>query len=353
MKNNTNQTFCRSLVLMLLATLFVAPAQAKHTDDVVTLKNGDRITGEIKGLHRGELRFKASYMAESVRLDWAKVQSLESKDRYLIYLSDGRLYTESLKLAPANATDIDNFQIGNHENALRVRQMDVLRISPMEARFWRQLEVTLDLGFSFTSGNDQYQTQLAASAAYRTGDQSFAASVESVFSGQTEGSSSARNQFTFDYRKQLSPKWYVGGFFDLLRSDQQSLALRTTAAGLVGRNVHQTERTRFSVFAGMAGTRENYSLAVGQPNATNADATVGLDFTTFRFKTTDIRSRLILFPSLTIPGRMRMQATSDLRIELVKDLYWGFHVYENFDSKPPVRAAKNDLGISTSLGWKF
>jgi hypothetical protein len=50
---------------------------------------------------------------------------------------------------------------------------------------------------------------------------------------------------------------------------------------------------------------------------------------------------------------MRMQATSDLRIKLAKDLYWGFHLYENFDSKPPISANKNDLGVSTSLGWKF
>jgi len=50
---------------------------------------------------------------------------------------------------------------------------------------------------------------------------------------------------------------------------------------------------------------------------------------------------------------MRLQATSNIKIKLARDLYLGFHVYENFDSKPPVRADKNDLGISTSLGWKF
>jgi hypothetical protein len=56
---------------------------------------------------------------------------------------------------------------------------------------------------------------------------------------------------------------------------------------------------------------------------------------------------------LTTPGRTRLQVTSDLRIKVVKDLWWGFHIYENFDSKPPVRADKNDLGVSTSIGWKF
>jgi hypothetical protein len=115
----------------------------------------------------------------------------------------------------------------------------------------------------------------------------------------------------------------------------------------------QTERTRLSVFAGAVGTREKYSATLDETQATNADAITGVDFLTFRFNATDIRSRFIVFPSMSNPGRMRMQATSDLRIKIAKDLWWGFHFYENFDSKPPITANKNDLGISTSVGWKF
>ena len=344
----------RPVVLLLLATIAcLSTAQAKHLDDVVVLKNGDRLTGEIKGLQRGELKFKASYMAEAVRLDWARVERLESKSTFLVYLTDGTLFTDSVQLLPANTTETDNFAIGVDQKAVRVKQMDVLRITPVEARFWRQLEGSIDLGFGFTSGNDQYQAELIAAATYRRGAHSLTGSVDGAFSGQTQGESSARREFGLDYRKQLSPKWYAGGIFSLLRSDQQSLDRRTTVGGVLGRNIRQTERTRFSVFGGLAATREKYSAIVGTPRATNVDAITGLDFATFRFTTTDITSRFSLFPSLTTPGRMRMQFTSDMRIKIASDLYWGFHVYENFDSKPPVRADKNDLGISASVGWKF
>lgn len=340
------------LLILLMIISCASSAQAKRNDDVVVLKNGDRLTGEIKGLQRGELKFKASYMAEAVRLDWSKIERLESKDKYLIILTDGQLFTDFLRLAPANAS-AGNFLIGNEKDAIRVKQMEVLRITQAEAKFWRQLEGTIDFGFNFTSGNDQYQAEFSASATYRKQDHSLTASLDSVFSGQPKGTSSARNQFNLDYRKQLSPGWYAGGVFDLLRSDQQSLSLRTTVGGLIGRNIRQTERTRISIFGGLAGTRENYSAVTGNPQTTNADALAGLDLNTFRFTTTNISSRLILYPSLTTPGRTRMQFKSDLRIKIVKDLYWGFHLYENFDSKPPVNADKNDLGISTSLGWKF
>ncbi|HEU4833932.1 MAG TPA: DUF481 domain-containing protein [Pyrinomonadaceae bacterium] len=326
---------------------------AKNDDDVVVLKNGDRLTGEIKGMQRGELKIKADYMAEAVRLDWARVERIESKSVFMIALVDGKLFTTVMHLLPKNSDETPNFVLGSSDNALRVHQSDVIRIIPASPRFWKRLEGSIDFGFSFTSGNDQYQTQLTATTTYRTGSHSFTTSIDSAFSGQTDGDSTARKQFTFDYRKQLTQRLFVGGLFDLLQSDQQSLNLRTSIGGLVGLNLRQTEQSRLSIFGGMVGTREHYSAGIGKPRATNADALAGVDFSTFRFKTTDIRSRFNLYPSLTTPGRVRLQATSDLYIKVVKDLYWGFHVYENFDSKPPVRADKNELGVSTSLGWKF
>ena len=353
MKNHVRKSFCCWSVGVFLVVFCGSTTFAKHTDDVVVLKNGDRLTGEIKGLQRGELRVKADYMAEAVRLDWAKIERIESKSTFIISLVNGNLFENVMHLLPANSVEIANFVIGSADKKVRVPQLDVIRIVPAAPSFWKRLEGSIDFGFSFTSGNDQYQTQLTATTTYRTGDHAFTTSIDSAFSGQPDGDSTTRNQFTFDYRKQLTRNWFAGGIFDLLQSDQQSLKLRTSVGGLVGRNLHQTEHTRLSVFGGIVGTRENYSTATGQPKSTNADALAGVDFTTFHFKSKDIRSRFSLFPSLTTPGRMRLQATSDLYIKVVKDLYWGFHVYENFDSKPPVRADKNDLGVSTSLGWKF
>ena len=347
------RSLCRPGLIIFINLLLVLTALAKNVDDVVLLKNGDRMTGEIKGLQRGELRFKSSYMAEAVRLDWAKVETLESKSMFMIWLVDGQLVTDVIRLLPTNSNEVPNFVIGASKETIRVPQLDVIRIAPADKKFWKRLEGSIDFGFSFTSGNDQYQTQLAATTTYRTGVHSFTASVDSVLSGQTEGTSLTRNQFSFDYRRQISSRWYVGGLFDLLRSDQQSLNLRTSVGALAGRNLIQTEQTRLSLFGGVVGTRENYSESLGRPKSTNADALVGADFATFSFNSMDIRSRFSLFPSLTTPGRTRLQANSDLRIKIVKDLWWGFHVYENFDSKPPVRADKNDLGVSTSLGWKF
>jgi hypothetical protein len=324
-------------------------ASAKRTDDVVVMKNGDRMTGEIKKLQRGELTFKADYMAESVVLDWRKVARLESQDPYLISFTTGYQIAEHFRLVD---TAEDNFQIGPN-GGLKIRQMDVLRILPIETKFFKQLEGSIGLGLNYTSGNDQYQAELTASATYRRGDHAISGSIDSSFSGQTHGTSSARNQFDVDYRRRISPRWFAGGLFDLLRSDQQSLDLRVTGGGIIGRNLVQTERTRMSTFFGLAVNREKYRVVPARQWTTNADAIGGFDFTTFRFSKTDLTSHVYVFPSLNTPGRVRTQLKTDLSYKIAKDFWWGFHVYENFDSKPPIKADKNDLGVSASISWKF
>ena len=58
----------RAALIVFLTFLFALTAMAKNVDDLVVLKNGDRLTGEIKGLQSGELRIKSDYMAEAVRV---------------------------------------------------------------------------------------------------------------------------------------------------------------------------------------------------------------------------------------------------------------------------------------------
>ncbi|HET8783637.1 MAG TPA: hypothetical protein VFM63_14525, partial [Pyrinomonadaceae bacterium] len=134
-RSRVPRRFCRPGVIVLLSLLCACSALAKNVDDVVVLKNGDRLTGEIKGLQRGELRIKADYMAESVRLDWSKIQSIESKSMFMIWLVDGKLVTDVMRLLPTNSSAVANFVIGSSREPIRVQQLDVIRITPIERGF--------------------------------------------------------------------------------------------------------------------------------------------------------------------------------------------------------------------------
>ena len=108
------------------------------------------------------------------------------------------------------------------------------------------------------------------------------------------------------------------------------------------------------MLGGLVYTHESYFPQPGiDPIRSNAESFFGLRFATFRFKTLEVNSQSLVFPSVSDPGRARLSTQSELRVEVVKNFYWGFRLYENFDSRPPINAPRNDLGITTSLGWKF
>ena len=152
----------------------------------------------------------------------------------------------------------------------------------------------------------------------------------------------------------LSEEWFTESYLDLLKSDQQQLELRATWGGAFGRRFVQTPRTSLMAMAGGVYTHERYLETSGsEPVRSSGELLLGANFSTFRFKTVDVSSDVFVFPSLTDPGRLRLSTQSNLKFELAKDLYWSFRVYENFDSKPPINAPRNDTGITTSLGWKF
>jgi putative salt-induced outer membrane protein YdiY len=343
------------IALIIVAVLSCGnPLSAKRKDDLVVMANGDRFSGEIKKLENGILYFKASYMLVPVQLDWAQVDRLESQDQFFITLKTGKRYTGVIEKAGGKEAMGTGLRLETEGKAMRIAPLDVIGIQQSEESFWSQLNGSIDYGLSYTSGNSTLSSALGAAVEYQQTKDLVRLTTSSQFDTQSNGPST--NRFTFDgqYFRQLSEKWFYGGLLDLLKSDRQKLDLRTTVGGVFGRTVVRTERTSFRIFAGAVFSREGY-FPQAQTAATgdNGEALIGANFYTFRFRVLDIRSSALLYPSLSDPGRVRVNSDSNLHIELVKDFYWDFHLYENFDSRPPIHAPRNDLGVTTGIGWKF
>ena len=63
----------------LVVALFLVAGLAHAADktDVVTLVNGDRLTGEIKGLEQGKLSFKTDATG-TITIEWDKIATLQT-----------------------------------------------------------------------------------------------------------------------------------------------------------------------------------------------------------------------------------------------------------------------------------
>src|SRR5271166_4549211 len=76
--------------------LLAAPLLARDNTDVIVMKNGDRLTGEIKGLDSGVLYVSMDYILGTSSVQWSKVHHVESKQLFVVKTQDGSVYTGTL-----------------------------------------------------------------------------------------------------------------------------------------------------------------------------------------------------------------------------------------------------------------
>ena len=350
----TSPLLFRVVAVVALALSFACPVFGKRKDDVVGMKNGDKFSGEIKGLQHGELIFKSDYMKDSVHLDWQRVNTLESKDAYIVALSNGQRITGKIEVTENQGESKKEFRVVSDGVVIEVSQSEVITIDQHEASFMNQLTGSFDYGFGFASGNNSTNSTLGAAVAFNTTKNSISLATSSQFDSQANAKNT--NRFTFDaqYGRAITTNWIAAGLFGMLKSDQQDLNLRTTYGGGLGRRLVQTDQTKLLVIGGAAYSHEDYVPQPGtEPILDNAEALLGVTFSTFRFKTLNLSSQNFVFPSLTDFGRVRLSSRANMRIELMRNFYWSFQFYENYDTSPPVKAPKNDLGVTTSIGWTF
>jgi putative salt-induced outer membrane protein YdiY len=339
--------------IILLSALMASPLWAADKTDQVWLKNGDHMTGEIKKLQMGIFYFKPDYALDSIEIDWTRVDRIESVEHFNVILTSGETHSGIIRKVPESQNP-DDFSINDDGMIVMVPRLEVVNIQPQKSSLWAQLNGSIDYGFSYVSGNNQVQSSLGANAAYRGEKNQMTGSLSSSFSGQSDVENTTREAFTGDYSRILTPKYFVTGLTTLLSSSQQQLDLRTTVGGAFGRTLVRTDRTSFVTAWGAVGSHEKYTSESAQtPSGTSTEALLTLDFSNFRFKTYSVTSNFRAYPSLSTWGRVRMSTETNVSWEFIKDLYWNLRVYENFDSKPPVNAPKNDFGITTGLGWKF
>ena len=231
----------KSCVLIATMLLLASPLYGKRKDDVVTMKNGDKFTGEVKALQYGELIFKSDYMKDSVHLDWKKVESLQSKDTFIVSLTNGTRVTGLITKETTSSEDGKDFRIVGEGTAVEVTISDVIAIGQREASFWNQLTGSISYGFGFASGNKETNSTLGADVAFRTTRNSVQFATTSQFGSQANAKNT--NRFTFDsqYARLLTEKWLAVGLFSLLKSNQRDLTLRSTYGGAFGRKFVQTD----------------------------------------------------------------------------------------------------------------
>jgi len=342
----------RSLFLALLLLFICSPVRARRKD-VVVMNNGDHFTGEVKRLQNGLLMVETDYVTGPIALDWNQVESVQSTATFQIVLNNGKRIVGTFEKVSTQKTKEQDFLIQEATEEVQVPSTSIAKIDSQKPTFWRQLQGAIDFGYSFTSGNSQSTFNADTSAAYRTAAWEAATSFDSTFGGQSGGSKTNREDLQSTFAKFLNRNSYVLALSDFLHSSQQDLILRTTLGGAYGRYLKRTTNSNFSWLGGVVYLHESFDTIAGQPTNQNMEAVVGLQYNLVRFNFGEFDSQVLTFPGLTDAGRVRLTTNNSLTIKLRNNFHLAFTLWDNFDSRPPTTAKRNELGISTGIGWSF
>ncbi len=336
----------RSILLAILLAVSFA-ARAEKTD-VVYMLNGDRITGEVKGLSRGKLEFKTDHMG-TVSIEWDDILQIVSQTGQAVELTNGQRFYGPLS-KPANP---DNLSIDTVGGMAEVNTMDVIGMYPVEAGFWDRLDLSARLGFSWDKGSNVGRYTLGLDAEYRHQDFRTTANIFTEVTTQENRDDTSRASFNANHLVFKPNKRFVDYFGSVEKNDELGLDLRALIGAGYGWVPVRSNRDWFSYAIGLDVNRE---IPNEGERETNLEAVGMLIYEYYKYTNPERKfsARLLVFPSLTDFGRWRADFTTDFRLELFSDLFWVLDFYASYDSQPISKDASNsDYGVTSSIAYKF
>ncbi len=311
------------------------------------LKNGDRVSCEIKKLDRALLTLSTDPM-DTVTVHWDSVAGLSSPRYFEIELTSGVVYYGS----PGVGSPGELLLTALASTPVSLQLADVIRVTPIGSSWWGRMDGNIDLGFSFTQASLETRWTLNAGATYRSRRYSTHGTISSQLTAREDAERLLRNTMTLSANRLLGGRWFTIGLGQLQQNDELDLDLRALGGGGFGRYLSQSNYRVISGYTGLVYTNENFA---GEPAGSSAEGVLGgtFDFFTPRSDRFSFSNAVVSFYTIGGRARVRVELESALRHEFYKDFYWSLNGFESFDSTPPEDQKQNDAGVSIALGWKF
>jgi hypothetical protein len=343
-------------VLTGFLLLVALPLSAREKSDVLVMRNGDRLTCEIKSLESDTLAIGLDYAAGTISINWGKVDHIESKQLFLVKTQDGIVYSGSLSTPAtpgARPTKIE--VVKGATEKVELDKTHVIHIEETDLSFWRRFNGQIGLNSIYSKGNQSVQYNLNGDAAYIRERWSAAVSYNSSFSSNTGNSSVTRNEAQLAALRFLRwNNWYYAGLVDFLQSSEQGIQLQSTFGGGIGRYLKNTNNTLVRVYGGLAWQNIAYQQQIVP--ATNQQVTSALivaKISLFRFDKTNLDVIANVLPALSEPGRIHTNVTVGYYVKLWSKFTWNFSFYSNWDNQPPPGFSSSDYGTSSGINYRF
>ena len=346
-KTMQRQKTAGALLLAIAGFAICTPSGAGPKTDVVVISNGDRLTGEVKGLERGKLAFDTDATG-TIRIEWDEVARLTS-DQYLqIELQDGTRYFGSLK--PSD--EPQRLTVASTDGSAALTLLDVVSMDPIERTVADRIDIDVSAGFTYAQASEVGQISLGLDVSYRDEKRIIRSTLNTMITDSANNESSQRTDFGFSSVRILRDRWVAGVLMNAQRNDELGLDRRISIGGGGGRHLVQSNQSSILAFGGLLFSQEKIASSSDTNETIEGLAELRAEWFRYDEPELDLTTDLSIYPNLSDFGRIRADLDIALKWEVIPDVFWGLSFYNSYDSDPPSEGAeRNDFGVRTSIGW--
>ena len=350
-------------LIYMFAVLLSFAATAAHAD-VVTLKNGDRVTGAFVNEKDGKLQLKSEVLGDlSIPVD--KIASFTAEKPVALLAKGGKPIEGQLELTTSGEWKLTSsgasqtIAAANVEMILLATEYEALEHH--EAKPWKDWKGASTLGYSLQRG-DQDTSNLAITVAavrerpagpifhshWRTNFGLTTLLAHATQGATTITSNTLDTSVREDYVFSPSNFVFVIGGIDHIGA--QGLYLRETFGGGYGRTLINRSRTNFAVLAGAEFVHEKFFTGMhDQTAAVLVGEKLGIQLS----KRVRFDHNLNFYPNVSNLGQYRFDTTTGLTANLSKRFSLNTSLIDLYLSTPAAGSHKNNVAFTTGVGYAF
>ena len=319
-------------------------AQAKAVD-VIVMKNGDRITGEISRIWDEEVTIEPEY-SDEFNVDVPAVAYIESEREFEIDLADGRELVVTFPGADAEGNQI--IKTGSGTETLPLSNMLELD-EPEDYYDW---ESVVDLSGDLKKGNtDTRNTKLRAATTLKLGDHRHIGELNLYREKIIDATTKDQTIVNYNYNWLFSDPWFFSALTTFERDPIIQLDSRVTVSAGVGLDIWNTADRSLNIQLGVGARNEE----IGNESGTSSVATWVLRYSQDFFSDDlTLYHNHSIIPTINGRTNTSYRTTTGFRYEITDLLYANISLDYDYETEPADVATRNeDLVLLFGLGLEF
>jgi hypothetical protein len=347
--------------------------------DLITVTNGDQITGAVNAMTAGKLSLSTSY-AGTVNIKWREIKQIESRYLYEIRLDDGeRIYGRF------TANDAENqltLRVSGKDRLVKID--DIVEVRSIEEKLEDKLDLQLSSTFNADPNNKQLVLYAAGTYDVRGGRTNFSARVDDTRSTPKDKEPDSSNASFVQVSREFWRERGTAQSYRVLNArydtnDELNIDHRASLGVGLGRYLINDLGHELAVQAGIQVTQEWRGSCDEQPpgpqiglnnisktsliddnleRCSDAELFFNLKWHLYSFQKRDMDIYITgnTYPSLSDRGRVRGDLNLIIDWELFSNFYWTVNARTDIDNagdREYNSSGNSDYTLTTGISWKY